>query len=73
VASRTVRYQFDTLGSAADALLVVLLDARTTDSKYQFGGLTAPQILVGGLLLVGEVDNLLATLDSIPGAVRYDE
>jgi hypothetical protein len=73
VESRTVRYHFDDIGAAADTLAAVLLDARSTDSKYEFGGLTAPEILVGGLVITGELTSLIGKLDSIPGAVRYDE
>lgn len=71
--SRSARYLFDGLVPAAEALELVLLDARKTASKYRFGGLTAQQVLQSGLLLEGELDTILPKLDTIPGAVRYDE
>lgn len=71
--SRSVRYLFDGIVPAAEALEIVLLDARRTQSKYRFGGLTAAQVLQSGLLLEGEVEEIVAQLDEVPGAIRYDE
>ena len=68
---RYTTFFFDTLESAASALLAVLIDARTTESFYRFGNLSSRQILVSGLTLEGEIENISDKLDKIPGAVRY--
>lgn len=67
------RFFFDSLQSATEGLLLVLLDARTTDSQYQFSGLSAKQILVSGLLLEGEIFLVASKLEEVPGAVRHNE
>lgn len=73
MASRSVRYLFDDLLSAAEALEIVLLDARSTTVKYRFGGLTASQVLQSGLLLEGELDVIQAKLDRVSGAISFTE
>lgn len=67
------RFFFDNTASAAEGLLLVLLDARETDSDYRFGGLSASQILVSGLHLEGEILNVASKLEGVSGAVRHDE
>lgn len=70
--SRTSRVLFDSLADAAAGLLIVLDDARTTKHHYQFGSLSAEQVYASGLLLIGEVDEVLEKLDQLPGTSRYD-
>jgi hypothetical protein len=71
--SESVRFYFDTYQAAAAGLLVVLLDARTTESTYRFTGLNASTIYTSGLYLEGEIEAVAAKVESIPGAVRQDE
>lgn len=52
---------------------MVLEDARKTDSKYQFGSLSAAQILVSGLHLEGDIETVASKLEEVPGAIRYDD
>lgn len=71
--SKSTRLFFDSEGGAAEALLVVLEDARETDFSYSFGSLSVDQIVESGLVLFGEIDDVLAKLDAIPGITRYDD
>lgn len=71
--STTSRFYFDSIDTAAQALLTVLEDARETERYYSFGSLTASQILSSGLLLTGEIDEVVAKLEQIPDVTRYDE
>ncbi len=67
------RFYFDSLASAAEALVTVLLDARETEHTYRFGSLNPRQILVSGLLLEGQIDEVSAKLEDLIGVVRYEE
>lgn len=67
------RFSFDNIGSAAAGLLTVLLHARETDSTYRFNGLSTKQILVSGLHLEGQIVEVASKLETVPGAIRYDE
>jgi hypothetical protein len=69
----TARFYFDTLGSAAEGLLTVLIDARRTDKVYRFGGLSADEILLSGMLIEGQIETISAKLEKIPGALRHEE
>lgn len=69
----SVRIFFDSLEAAAEALLLVLEDARVTDRHYSFGTLSTSQILQSGLILIGDLEEILPRLETIPGATRYDE
>lgn len=71
--SESVRFYFDTVSAAAAGLLTVLLDARTTDRTYRFGGLDKDVIFASGLLIEGEIEDVAAKVEAIPGAVRQDE
>ncbi len=73
VAETTTRFYFDTYQAAAGGLLAVLLDARTTKRKYRFGGLDASTIFMSGLRLEGDIEEIVAKLEHLPGAVRQDE
>lgn len=70
---RSVRYFFDSLETAVEALLMVLEDARTTNLSYSFGSLSAQQVFSSGLMLVGEVEVICLKLDMLSGATRYEE
>lgn len=69
----SVRYFFDTQEGAVEALLLLLEDARTTDKYYEFGSLSADQILASGLILRGDIHDLLHRLDAISGAMRVQD
>jgi hypothetical protein len=73
IASKTTRFFFDQLDVAAEALILVLEDARETDAKYSFGGLSAQQIYASGLILEGEIDAIAAKVEELPGTTRHDE
>lgn len=62
---------FDSLASAAQALETVLLDARVTDKKYEFEGLSAQQIKNAGLTLRGDIKEVLNKIDKINGVVIF--
>jgi hypothetical protein len=72
-ATTSARFFFDSLGSAAEALLTCLLDARKTDKNYRFGQLKAEQILLSGMLVTGQITDISLKLEMIPGVVRYEE
>lgn len=73
MAETTTRFYFDTYQAAAAGLLAVVLDARTTDKNYRFGGLDASTVYTSGLRLEGEIDEIVAKVEVLPGAVRHDE
>jgi len=73
MASSTTRFFFDSVPSAAAGLLAVVLDARTTEKSYRFGGLDATTVYRSGLLLEGEISEVVEKVEAIPGAVRQDE
>lgn len=68
--SSTETFTFTSLRAAAEALLVVLEDARDTDRQYAFTGLTPGRILKDGLVLQGEVVDITTRVGLIAGAVR---
>ncbi len=71
--SQTVRFTFLTYLGAAEALLATLEDARKTDKSYRITGLSPENIVVSGLVLEGEIDEISEILSSISGATRHDE
>lgn len=73
MATTSCRYYFDSIGSAAEALSVVLLNARNTKVYYRFGSLSAQQISTSGLHLEGELEEIKSQLDKVSGSVRYDD
>lgn len=73
IASQTTRFFFDGLPVAVKALGIVLADARVTTAKYTFGGLSAQQILMSGLILEGDITAIAAKLELLPGTMRHDE
>lgn len=69
----SARVLFDSLESAVEGLLTVLEDARETVFNYQFGSLSADQVYASGLILIGEIDEVLEKLSQIEGTTRYDD
>lgn len=70
--SQTARFRFRTYMGAAQALLAVLEDARKTKKRYQITGLTPESVLLNGLLLEGEIEDVSEIISLIPGATRQD-
>lgn len=70
--SQTARFRFRTYMGAAQALLAVLEDARKTKKRYQITGLTPESVLLNGLLLEGEIEDVSEIVSLIPGATRQD-
>lgn len=68
---QSARYLFDSLDAAVEGLLTVLEDARETVFDYGFGSLSADQVYASGLVLVGEIDEVMHKLDQVPGSIRY--
>jgi hypothetical protein len=73
MASTTTRFYFDSIEAAAAGLLTVLLDARTTEHSYSITGLDATSVFTSGLILTGEIAEVVAKVEDIPGADRQDE
>lgn len=69
----SARFFFESLAGAVEALLVVLEDARETDYSYRFGSLSADQVFMSGLMLVGQIDDVASKLEQIEGTTRYDD
>jgi len=70
---KNARYFFDSLASAAMALIAVLQYARNSDEWFRFGPLNAQQILDSGLRISGEIEGISEKLDDIAGSVRHDD
>lgn len=71
--STSARFYFDTYQAAAAGLLTVILDARTSEKDYRFGGLDASTIYTSGLHLEGDIEEVAAKLEDLPGSLRQDE
>lgn len=71
--NKKVTYRFDSLEAAAEALLVVMLEARLGDSVFRFGGLTAAELFSSGLRLDGDIEAVAAKVDQIAGAVDEEQ
>lgn len=69
---RTALFTFTTYDAAAEALLVVMTDARTTTRWYRITGRSPERILRQGLLLEGEIDEVSELVVDIPGATLRD-
>jgi hypothetical protein len=67
----TAIYQFDSLTAAAEALVVVLEDARESDVYYKFSPLSAREVLDRGLSLTGDIEIVTEKLDEVAGAARF--
>jgi hypothetical protein len=70
--SRTIVFTVTSYLAAAEVLLTVLEDARTTTKNYRVTGLTPESILQGGLVLEGEVDEISEKIAVISGATQHD-
>lgn len=70
---QSVHFYFDSIGAAAAALRTVLLDAAQTKKSYRWGPLDASAMLTSGLTLDGEVTEIAAKVEQIPGTLRQDE
>ena len=71
-ASTTARFLFDSFVSAAEALVIVLEDARDTTEQYTFSGLTVKQIRTSGLVLTGQIDSVANKIERLEGVARLD-
>lgn len=67
----TARFTFSSLLGAAQALLMVLEDARSTTHPYRFTGLSPDRVLKAGLLLEGDVDDIVRRIEGIEGSTRH--
>lgn len=72
-ASTSTRFYFDTLEAAAQALLTVVLDARSSEHEYRFGGLSANSLLTSGLILEGDIEEVAAKVEKVSGSSRWDD
>lgn len=70
--SQTVRFRFRSYLAAAEALLLVLEDARVTQRTYRITGLSPEAILMDGLVLEGEIAEVSEKVAAISGATRHD-
>lgn len=73
VVHASVRFSFDSYMGAVEALLLVVEDARTTYKFYTFKGLTPGSVLRNGLLLEGQVDDIVSRIERIHGCSRISE
>lgn len=71
--SASTRFIFDSFTAAAMALITVLEDARGTTKNYTFSGLNAMQIRTSGLVLTGEIEDIVLKLEKIPGAASFGD
>lgn len=67
------RFIFDSLKAAATGLEIVLVDARKTTKSYAFAGVSADQILKSGLILEGEIVEVVEKLKNIEGSLEFVE
>jgi hypothetical protein len=70
--SQTARFRFRSYLSAAEALLLVLEDARETEKSYRVTGLSPEAILMDGLVLEGQIEEISEKVAAISGATRSD-
>lgn len=70
--SQTVRFRFRTYLASAEALLLVLEDARKTEDSYRITGITPEAILRDGLVLEGQIENISEKVAAISGAMKQD-
>lgn len=71
--SISVRFFFDTLDVAIEALVLLLEDSRVTDKLYEFGSLSPNQIMSSGLLIVGEAEEIVEDINALQGAEMFYE
>ena len=68
--SETVHFTFETYLAATEALLVVMTDARETPRKYRIIGRSPERLILGGLTLEGEIQEISEKVAAISGATR---
>lgn len=72
--SGTVHFTFTSYLAAAQALLVVMEDARTTNKWYRITGRSPEALVARGLVLEGEIADISEKVAAISGATRgYSE
>lgn len=70
--SRTATFTVTTYLAAAEVLLVVLEDARSTQKNYRVTGLSPESILQSGLVLEGEIEEVSERVYAVSGATLAD-
>lgn len=70
--SKRALFTFDTYLAAAEALLIVMEDARVTKRRYRITGRSVERILAQGLLLEGEIDEVSELVADTHGATLRD-
>lgn len=68
--NKEVRFVFTSLAAAAEALGVVMTDARRTRKFYTITGIDPNWILKNGMTLSGQVDDITGQVSEVDGAVR---
>lgn len=69
----TTRFFFTSLADAVEALSVVLDDARNSDKDYSFGSTSPKQILSSGLILSGDISDVVTKIENLGIGIRHDE
>ncbi len=70
ITSETVHFTFTSYLAAADALLTVMEDMRTTKRWYRLIGRSPEALLLNGMTLEGEISEVSELISAIPGANR---
>lgn len=70
--SQSAHFTFNTYLAAAEALLVVMEDARATDKYYRITGKSPEALIGGGLTLEGEISEVSEKVAEISGAILRD-
>ena len=70
--SETARFTFTTYLGAAEALLVVMEDMRSTKRRYRLTGRSPEAIVLSGMVLEGEIAEVSERVALISGATRHD-
>lgn len=65
------RFLFDTLEAAASGLELVLKDARETDKTYSIAGISADHILRSGLILEGDIMEVVSKVSKVNGSAKF--
>jgi hypothetical protein len=65
----SARVMVDSVQAAAETLVTVLENARSTRTNYEFGPINAESVMRVGLYLEGEIDDVLKDVLEVPGAI----
>lgn len=65
----SARVMVDSVQAAAETLVVVLENARSTRRQFDFGPIKAESVLRNGLFLDGEIEDVLGEVLEVPGAI----